>query len=248
MNVIFHENFYQNYTSDPAAASGRIEAIVEVIKDDVTFITAEPAAENDILSVHTDSQIDYVKSQGIYSIASLAAGGALQAARMSLKEPAFGLIRPPGHHASSDNSWGFCYFNNMAIALKALKKEGAIKQAIVLDIDLHFGDGTINILGHEKWLRIYNIASKTNNGYIQEVRNILSNVNVDIIGISAGFDHHLDDWGGLLATEDYQTIGFMAREASLRCEGGCLAILEGGYNHDVLGYNVAALLDGMSFK
>ena len=98
MNVFFHENFYQNYSSDPASAAGRMEAIVEVIKDDVTFITAEPAAEDDILSVHAGSQIDYVKSQGIYSIAALAAGGALRAAPLGGRAGRTGGMLALGHN------------------------------------------------------------------------------------------------------------------------------------------------------
>jgi acetoin utilization deacetylase AcuC-like enzyme len=70
----------------------------------------------------------------------------------------------------------------------------------------------------------------------------------DLIGVSAGFDNHADDWGGLLHTEDYEDIGKMVRSAADRNGGGCFAILEGGYNHDVLGRNVRALMAGMSGK
>ena len=65
-------------------------------------------------------------------------------------------------------------------------------------------------------------------------------------GISAGFDHHREDWGGLLETDDYYRMGFMVRETAVRNGGGCFAILEGGYNHPILGESVAALLSGMS--
>ena len=44
-------------------------------------------------------------------------------------EPAFGLIRPPGHHASSDHCWGFCFFNNIAVALAKLRAEKKIAKA-----------------------------------------------------------------------------------------------------------------------
>jgi len=70
----------------------------------------------------------------------------------------------------------------------------------------------------------------------------------DIIGISAGFDNHREDWGGLLLTEDYFEIGRMLREAVERSGGGCFAILEGGYNHQVLGAIVLALINGMAEK
>jgi len=217
MKVIFHDDFCQVYTSDPAAAEGRMEAIVEVIGSDVKFVTPEPASETQIAAAHTKTHIDYVRENDPYSIAALAAGGAIQAARIGLDEPSFGLIRPPGHHASSYSSWGFCYFNNMAIALLALREEGLISTALVLDIDLHFGDGTVNILGDKDWVKIHNPRERSRQKYIQEVAHILSGVQVDLIGISAGFDNHIDDWGGLLATEDYFAIGNMVRKTGRAC-------------------------------
>ena len=123
MMVIFHEDFNHVCTSDPAAASGRMESIVETIEPYVEFVPAEPALREHIAAVHTDMQIQKVENQGLYKIASLAAGGALRAAQIGLSEPCFGLIRPPGHHASAASSWGFCYFNNMAVALEALRRQ-----------------------------------------------------------------------------------------------------------------------------
>ena len=145
MKVIFHEDFYQVYTSDPAAAAGRLEAVVQVIAPEVEFVTAESAPVEDIATVHTESLIERVSGQGLFPIAALAAGGAIQTATLGLTEPCFGLIRPPGHHASSSSCWGFCYFNNMAIALARLKQTGKIHRAYVLDIDLHFGGTKIEL-------------------------------------------------------------------------------------------------------
>ena len=68
----------------------------------------------------------------------------------------------------------------------------------------------------------------------------------DIIGISAGFDNHEEDWGNTLKTEDYTEIGRLVKVAAQRHGGGCFALLEGGYNHDILGYNVMALIEGMA--
>ena len=221
---------------------------MEVIEPHVEIIKAEPASEADIASIHRLSHIEYVKGMGLYSISSLAAGGAIQTATLGLAAPAFGLIRPPGHHASSDSCWGFCYFNNMAIALDHLRRKGKIKSAYVLDFDLHYGDGTVNILGNRDWVKIHNVGAHDRDAYMKEVTREMESCEADMIAISAGFDNHERDWGGTLRTDDYREIGRLVREAASRSKGGCFGILEGGYNHQVLGHNVMALIEGLSEK
>jgi len=246
MKVIFHDDFYQVYTTDPAASAGRMESIVEVITPHAEFINAQSASEDQVALVHESVHIEYVRQKGLYPIAALAAGGAVQAATLGLSAPCFGLIRPPGHHASSGSCWGFCYFNNMAIALEVIKRKGKIKTAFVLDFDLHFGDGTVNILQNREYVTVHNPESTNRDIYLNEISRQLSLCRADIIGISAGFDNHRDDWGGLLRTEDYHDIGKMVRKTALNNGAGYFAILEGGYNHQVLGDNVLALIEGMS--
>ena len=246
MKVVFHENFYQVYTSDPAAAAGRMEAVVDAIGPRAEFVQAKPATESQILLVHLPQHIESVRHSGLYTMAALAAGGAVQAATIGLTEPCFGLIRPPGHHASAGSCWGFCYFNNMAVALAVLKDRGMINTAYVLDIDLHFGDGNVNILGGRDDTVVHNVEAGDRLRYLDEVSNEMKACQADMIGISAGFDNHREDWGGLLETEDYVEIGQMVRDAARRIGGGYFAILEGGYNHQVLGDNVRALIEGMA--
>lgn len=245
MKVVFHEDFLREYTIDPAAASGRLEAVADKLRGRHRFLEAVAASEEDIAAVHSAYHIDEVRRIGLYDIAALAAGGAAQAAEIGLKEPCFALIRPPGHHASADSSWGFCYFNNMAVALKRLKNAGEIKTALVLDIDLHFGDGTVNILGSSGYTEVFNPMSADAREYLKSIEAVLSNRKVDLIGISAGFDNAKEDWGGLLSIADYLEIGKMVRAAAQETGAGYFAILEGGYNHRVLGENASALLDGM---
>jgi acetoin utilization deacetylase AcuC-like enzyme len=134
----------------------------------------------------------------------------------------------------------------MAVALEKLKRDGAIDKAFALDIDLHFGDGTVSTFNKRDYVSIFNPSSNNREDYLRAIAKELAKQHSDIIGISAGFDTHRDDWGGLLETEDYLTIGKMVRET---CEGsncGCFAVLEGGYNHQVLGHNVMAFLEGMA--
>jgi len=246
MKVVFHYDFYEVYASEPAAAPGRMEAIIDCLgkKFDMLYATAaEPEA---IEAVHTDRHIDYVRGLGLYNIAALAAGGAIKAASLGLTEPAFAVIRPPGHHASRDDSWGFCYFNNMAVALTRLMMSGQIKTASVLDFDLHYGDGNVNILSGNSDVKLHNPPESNRKSYLRGVETFLNAHQVDMIGVSAGFDHHVDDWGGLLTTEDYFDMGQMVKEAAKKMGAGYFGILEGGYNHSVLGQNVLAMINGMS--
>jgi acetoin utilization deacetylase AcuC-like enzyme len=246
MKVVYSEEYKQVYSYDPASNPGRIESIEFALAGRVDYIEPQPASEEDIALVHTSRHIAEVRREGVYEIAALAAGGAIKAAEIGLSEPCFAVIRPPGHHASADTAWGFCYFNNMAIALTKLKRGDKIKKAFILDFDLHTGDGNINILEPKRYVTILNPGGQGRNEYLKIVTNALDKTDADIIAVSAGFDNHEEDWGGLLKTEDYTYMGKRVRETALRNHGGCFGILEGGYNHAVLGKNVLAFIEGLS--
>ena len=136
----------------------------------------------------------------------------------------------------------------MAIALEKLKCEDKIKKAFILDFDLHFGDGNVNILGGKGYVTILNPTASNRNEYLKNVENDLAQTNADMIAVSAGFDNHEADWGGLLKTEDYKYMGKLVRDAARSNNGGCFGILEGGYNHSVLGKNVLAFIQGLEEK
>ena len=80
-----------------------------------------------------------------YEVALLAAGGTVAAARMigsGALDRAFCAVRPPGHHAEYDHSMGFCMFNNVALAADVLRHEHGIERVLILDWDVHHGNGT----------------------------------------------------------------------------------------------------------
>ena len=249
MKVIYHPRFEEVYSGDPAAAAGRMESILKEVSPHFEMVEAEPAAVDDISLVHSNEHIRYIQRSGLtYEVALLAAGGAIKAAELAISgEPAFGLIRPPGHHASQDHCWGFCFFNNMAISISRLRKEGKIRAAVILDIDLHFGDGTDNIFQSVPEVVYFHPEGRDRREFVDVISQFLASAKADVVAVSAGFDRHEHDWGGLLKTEDYDAIGALVKRFAQRvCRGRRYGVLEGGYNHDVLGMNVRALLEGMS--
>ncbi len=252
MIIIFHEKFYENYTHDPAASAGRLEPIIKELKAyNYEFVTPEPATEADILRAHTARHLENVKREPIvYEMALLAAGGAIKAAHLAYEgTPTFAVIRPPGHHASSDSCWGFCYFNNISVSLLNLREYKGIKSAFILDFDLHTGDGNINILREKQHViqtEILNPHSNTEQEYLEEIAETFQRVGpFDIITASAGFDEYEKDWGGKLSTNAYTQIGKLMKDFSEeKCHGRRYALLEGGYYHPDLGKNVYAFCQG----
>jgi len=257
IKVVFHEHYYNcQYATDPAAAEGRLDGIMDIIKNNSEFyevIEPSPASKADILRSHGRRHYEDIKSQAIlYELSALAAGGAIMAAEIAYNgTPSFAVIRPPGHHASSDSCWGFCHFNNMAISLLKLYSEKKIKKAFILDFDLHTGDGNINILENRNdgfTVSILNPESTERESYIQEVEDYMKEItDVDIFAASAGFDQGFEDWGQLLFPEDYTKLGWLMKEYSEKiCNGRRYAILEGGYNHQEIGTNVDSFCCGFA--
>ena len=80
-----------------------------------------------------------------YETAKLAAGGVMEAVDKVLRgevDNAFAFIRPPGHHAESNRAMGFCLFNNVAIAAQYALQTHRLKRGLIIDWDLHHGNGT----------------------------------------------------------------------------------------------------------
>ncbi|TXT56575.1 MAG: Histone deacetylase-like amidohydrolase [Candidatus Thorarchaeota archaeon] len=257
MKVVYHPLMKESYDHTPAGAPGRLDTSVKILSEhpDYDIVMPKPATEQQLLLAHDDGTISRVKresesssKQNLYKTALLAAGGAILTGKIAIEEDvAFGLIRPPGHHASRSSYWGFCYFNNIAISLLELKNEGLIESAFLLDFDLHTGDGNINILDSESSFVISNPRSNNEEDYLREVRAVLeSSPEVDIIAASAGFDQYIHCWGSNLSTKAFYEIGFMMYEfAKEKCDGKRYGVLEGGYNHEDLGRNVLAFCEGL---
>ena len=128
-------------------------------------ISPRRATDDELLRVHTPGCVerlagtagqsvmldpDTFTSPDSFDIALLAAGATVQAAEHAIatREPAFALVRPPGHHAEADRAMGFCFFNNVAVAAAAML-DGGLERIAVVDIDVHHGNGTQAIFYEE---------------------------------------------------------------------------------------------------
>lgn len=173
--MVYHERYGEVYSSDPASKPGRMESIYSELYRKFEFIKPKAASENDLKLVHTKAHINSIKEHElIYEIARLAVGGAIKASEIAIAgEPAFGLIRPPGHHASSNYCWGFCFFNNIAISIEKLRREGKIKRALIVDFDLHYGDGTANIFSSKPEISYFHIPGEDREEQLKELSNYL---------------------------------------------------------------------------
>jgi len=96
---------------------------------------------------HVSLDPDTQTSPQSYEAACLAAGAAISAVKQTVSGEianAFCLVRPPGHHAEHDRAMGFCLFNNVAVAAHFALHELGLKHVLIVDWDLHHGNGTQN--------------------------------------------------------------------------------------------------------
>ncbi|PAQ14696.1 class II histone deacetylase [Bacillaceae bacterium SAOS 7] len=127
----------------------------------LTQIAPRPASVEDIQLYHSKEYMEKVKQlsaigsgdagkhalvgKGSYEIALLSAGGAITAVEEVVSgkvDNAYALTRPPGHHAEAELGMGFCLFNNVAIAAKYAQKHLGLRRILILDWDVHHGNGT----------------------------------------------------------------------------------------------------------
>jgi acetoin utilization deacetylase AcuC-like enzyme len=255
----------------------RVKLAHEILKEQgYEFLLPEPASEDDLLRVHDADYLWNLKKglvedpdtpayDNIYEFARLSAGGALLAARTH----SFSLMRPPGHHAGAHGTAlgvptrGFCYVNNMAIAIKSLDKP-----ALILDVDGHHGNGTQEIFlgdpnvvyvslhrhplypgtgfkSEENCLNFPLPADVGENRYLETLDRALGTVEdmhrFKVVGVSAGFDTYSGDLASLGLTEKtYWQVG--KRIARLRKPA--FFLLEGGYMGEKVGRGIDELLKG----
>jgi acetoin utilization deacetylase AcuC-like enzyme len=236
------------------------------------FIRPQPAGREDLLLVHTPGYVDDLENlrvshrtvtselaltREIADAYIMAAGGTTEAARHAL-EGGLGLHVGGGfHHAYPDHAEGFCYVNDVCVAIERLRRDGAIERACVIDCDLHQGNGTAFVFASNRDVFTFSIHQENNYppkersdldiglpdgaedrlylDRLKVVSEILDKHRPDIVFYLAGADPFVGDMlGGLALTKEglKNRDIFVFGECHKRRLPVCV-VLAGGYASDV---------------
>ena len=191
--------------------------------------------------------------------AQAAVGGTLLAARLALEGGLACNTAGGSHHAAAGYGAGFCVFNDVAVAARALLDEGAVSRVLVVDLDVHQGDGTAFIFAHEPRVATFSMHGAKNfparraqstldvdlpdgtgdDAYLlalaEHLPGLLEAHRPDLVFYNAGVDPHADDRLGRLALTD---AGLAARDAyvletCLNRGAPVCGVIGGGYGADI---------------
>lgn len=250
----------------------RVTRTVSVLRErhsDWEWRTPKIADKSALRRAHTDTHIETIRTAAadfdadspaypaIYEHAARASGAAIEVAHLARNgQPAFSLMRPPGHHATREQAMGFCYFNHIAVAaFDAL--ESGVERVAIWDNDAHHGNGTEAIVRGNERIRFASIhqvpaypgtgTTSFNNIFnfpvapgtprpdhmavIERALEKLLEFKPNLLLVSAGFDAYAGDpiMQMTLLPKDFATCGKWLRESDVPAG----AILEGGYSDDL---------------
>ena len=167
---VTHTDYRRHTLEGHPENAARVEAVWRVLDEAgmsrrLMRVEPRPAEVEGLLLAHTEHLVErvrraaeigmgsldpdtYVRPES-FDIARLSAGGAMAAVDAVLSgdaDNAMAIIRPPGHHATPRRAMGFCLFNNVAIAARhAQRRYPAVRRVLILDYDVHHGNGTQEI-------------------------------------------------------------------------------------------------------
>ncbi len=235
------------------------------------FLCPQPVEEKDILLVHTPKYLKKLKtgslshsdiltlelpfSPELVEFAFISVGGTILTAEQALEDGLAVHIGGGFHHAFPDHGEGFCLLNDAAISLEKMRQEGKIQRAMVVDCDLHQGNGTAHIFAKKDYAFTFSIHQMDNypaqkpsssvdvglwsgdgdEKYLAELRShfprLYLEVQPDLVFFLAGADpYEKDQLGNLkLTVEGLKERDQIVIEEALRLKIPVAILLAGGY-------------------
>ncbi len=264
MKVVFDERCLEYAFPFHPESPERVEKIKAVLEEfGVSFVKPEKIDEKLLLKVHEKDFVEKLRQKNYFDpdtpkldfeYALLSASCAVKAAKVN----GFSLARPPGHHAGKNFLGGFCYLNNVAIALENIRKKE--EKAVILDIDAHHGNGTENIFfgkGNVLYVSLHQYPLFPGTGkesrencinfplpphtdgklYIKtlgKALGIVEKYSPEIFAVSLGFDTYEKDPLSQMALKecDFYSTGKIIKKFS-ESTGNFFLVLEGGYSQEI---------------
>jgi len=236
MKIVYSDKFLEHDTGKSPECPARLKVILDALKENgltkKDIIEPVSAKAEELELVHEKTLIEEIElrakrelsvpdnqfNRNTYVLALLSAGAAFDAVKNCKKEFVFALERPPGHHAGIRTFGGFCYFNNIAYAVRKAQMDLGYKKVLIIDFDVHLGQGTFEIFQddpsvfylsfHQNPNTIYpwrdfgldKVGTKkvdfmpgtTDEQFIERFREEVNRANSefspDLVAVSAGFD------------------------------------------------------------
>jgi acetoin utilization deacetylase AcuC-like enzyme len=165
----YHHPGFAAPIGDHVMPIGKFRLVADALAErpSVRVEAPAPVSEAELLRVHTPAYVAAVRtgepralaesqklpwSPALWPSVLLTNGGVLAAARRALADGRAAALASGFHHAHADHGEGFCTFNGLVVASEALRAQGALATVAVLDLDLHYGNGTASLCATRPWL------------------------------------------------------------------------------------------------
>lgn len=166
---LFHDPGFEAPIGGHIMPIRKFQLVADALREDprIEILAPEPVGGIDLRRVHADGYVQAIRagepralaesqkfpwSPELYSSVCLTSGGAYAAAAAAIERGVSAALASGFHHACEDHGEGFCTFNGLVVALERLRAEGRIRRAAVLDMDLHYGNGTATLAESRDWM------------------------------------------------------------------------------------------------
>ena len=276
LSVVNHEDYFAKIGDDHKFPIEKFGALANYLKKNKVvknFYKPYPCSNETLKRAHSESYIQKVKEKtldsntikkigfplvdSVIQRSLVATGGTVLASKLALDYKLACNTAGGSHHANFEGGAGYCVFNDVAVAAKFLKHKKLVKKILIIDLDVHQGNGSADIFKDDKDVFTFSIHSKSNypakkstsnldveledniedKQYIKTLKYYLSNLNkenFDFVFYIAGVDIHFNDRLGKLKISDdgIKQRDEIVTENFFSKKIPLCGVLGGGYNKD----------------